>query len=148
MARRVVKDVLGTAIAITVVLFFFQDFFLSIGSENPLALSSSFTTETSNQIEKSTLVEPQENRISNLISHRYVAGVHTFEGIIDMPTPCHTLEGSVSMASPHTITIALITKAGEGVCAQVITPQTFSVSLANGPLVEVKVTLNVWGVMT
>lgn len=61
--------------------------------------------------------------------HYFVNGVHTFAGIIDMPTPCHLLEAATKVleSNPEQVVIDFTVINNAEVCAQVITPQRFKV---------------------
>ena len=69
---------------------------------------------------------------SILVRHRYVDGVHTYTGVVEVPTPCHSVaaEGLVLQSFPEKVQIILSTipPAPGTVCAQVITEKPFSVS--------------------
>lgn len=64
--------------------------------------------------------------------HYFIDGVHTFVGIVDMPTPCHLLEAQAEVAEslPEQISIAFRVINNADTCAQVVTPQRFKVSAA------------------
>lgn len=67
--------------------------------------------------------------------HYIVGGVHTFAGIIDMPSPCHLLEASTKVleSMPEQIVIDFTVINNAESCAQVITPQRFKVSASASP---------------
>jgi len=60
-----------------------------------------------------------------------ITAKHLFEngGDVDLPTPCHELTATATVLEsfPEQVIIELKSKAGEGVCAQVITPKKFKV---------------------
>ncbi len=62
-------------------------------------------------------------------------GVYTFVGEVELPTPCHTLDASISPGNSNVYGIMVQTVSPkEGVmCAQVMTKRTFKVST---PIVE------------
>ena len=67
--------------------------------------------------------------------HEFADGVHTIAGSMDLPTPCHQLrtEAATSTAGAQTevvIDFEVVEPAPDTVCAQVITPTPFSVSVA------------------
>lgn len=61
--------------------------------------------------------------------HLFENGVHTIAGEVDLPTPCHELSAKATVLEsfPEQVLIELKSKAGEGPCAQVVTPKKFKV---------------------
>lgn len=62
--------------------------------------------------------------------HYYINGVHTFAGVIDMPTPCDLLnaQARVMESFPEQVIIDFTVINNAESCVQVITPQRFKVS--------------------
>lgn len=76
--------------------------------------------------------------------HSYQKGKHIFAGEVPMPTPCHILEQSITASSDKTqifITLASSAKPDQ-VCAQVITPARFKLSVGAKSDAKVVTTLN------
>ncbi len=67
-----------------------------------------------------------------LTDRTFASGTHTLVGEIALPTPCHELSWEVTVAEsfPEQVTIAFSTTPGDGMCAQVLTPAPFSVTVA------------------
>lgn len=78
------------------------------------------------------------------VNHYYNNGQHSIEGTITLPTPCHSLEQNVSVTrgTPDKVVIAFTTRAGAGVCTQVLSDKFFRVVFAAGPDAQVSATLN------
>lgn len=74
--------------------------------------------------------DTQTRRIET--KHFFDDGTHTLVGEVVMPTPCDLLEVSADVAEsdPEQVTVRfeVINNSEGGVCAQVLTPQRFSVS--------------------
>jgi hypothetical protein len=88
-----------------------------------------FPTPTENVVPSSTAPVPYGiERVE--AKHYYIDGVHTFAGIIDMPTPCDLLVSDVIVreSSPEQIELAFSVVNNAESCVQVITPQRFKVS--------------------
>ena len=66
------------------------------------------------------------------VTHQFIDGVHTYIGTIPLPTPCHSLSSSVTIAEsfPEQVTVDLSIRqpAPDVVCIQVIAPTDFTVS--------------------
>ncbi|MDE1988736.1 MAG: hypothetical protein KGI39_03495 [Patescibacteria group bacterium] len=75
--------------------------------------------------------------------HQYKNGKHTYVGMIDLPTPCHSVSVTAvpSDATNH-YTLQFTTKTTDGVCAQVITPRPFRVEFAAPKNITVGATLD------
>ncbi|HEY4493543.1 MAG TPA: hypothetical protein VJB98_02900 [Candidatus Paceibacterota bacterium] len=78
------------------------------------------------------------------VDHYYEDGKHTIEGTITLPTPCHTITGEAIVAEsmPEQITIKLTTKAGEGICTQVLADKFFRVTFNASKEAVIKATLD------
>ncbi|PJE74143.1 MAG: hypothetical protein COV02_00145 [Candidatus Terrybacteria bacterium CG10_big_fil_rev_8_21_14_0_10_41_10] len=76
-------------------------------------------------------VKIDRNGIAQRITakHLFENGVHTVAGDVDLPTPCHELTATATVLEsfPEQVLIELKSKAGKGVCAQVVTPKKFKV---------------------
>lgn len=59
--------------------------------------------------------------------HQYKNGKHTYAGVIDLPTPCHTVSVTAVPAGANKYTLQFTTKTTDEICAQVITPRPFRV---------------------
>ena len=64
------------------------------------------------------------------IAHVFMDGIHTFTGEINLPTPCHTLTHKVIIAEsyPEQVAIVFERKSDVDVCAQIITPEPFTIT--------------------
>lgn len=80
------------------------------------------------------------------VRHQFKDGAHTFVGEIDMPTPCDLLnaDGVVTIREPERDLLELqFTVVNEAdVCAQVITPARFKVTVGAGEDAEISATWN------
>ncbi|MCK5026940.1 MAG: hypothetical protein KAS07_00825 [Candidatus Pacebacteria bacterium] len=78
------------------------------------------------------------------VAHAFGGGLHTYVGEIDLPTPCHELNHTITIAEsfPEQVTIDFITKTETEVCAQYIIPEPFSVSFTASREAQVSMTLN------
>lgn len=82
---------------------------------------------------------------SVILTHILDGNVHTYDGEIETPTPCHELAASVAVSygKPPVGRIDLTTAARKDViCAQVIVKQPFSVSFMSDEVPEVRLTVN------
>jgi|SRR3989344_7001890 len=89
------------------------------------------------------------NPESLTVNHYFENGKHTIEGTMTMPTPCHTLTSEVTLAprsSPsevgEQIMIKFTTKAGEGMCTQVLADKFFRVTFNASRDATIRATLN------
>lgn len=61
--------------------------------------------------------------------------MHTFSGVIDLPTPCHVLNSTTSViySEPAVVSVALtiVPPTETEICAQVVTPQEFSTTISS-----------------
>lgn len=62
--------------------------------------------------------------------HQYKNGKHIYAGVIDLPTPCHTVSVEAVSTGAGKYTLKFTTKTTDEVCAQVITPRPFRVEFA------------------
>lgn len=80
------------------------------------------------------------------LHHSADAGMHTYRGTIDLPTPCHTLETKLTVAGGASAAIAEIALRVMtdplAICAQVMTSNEFEVSLSSTGTPSVSVTLD------
>ena len=76
--------------------------------------------------------------------HQFLDGLHTFEGEIVVPTPCHTLRSQVQVREsfPEQAVLLFETLTEAEVCAQVLTPQSFHISFRASEGAIVSATLN------
>ncbi len=88
--------------------------------------------------------DPEEQPTGNgeeiSITHSYSEGVHTYTGIMQVPTPCHSLEQTATVAEsfPEQITLIFSSVAPETDmgCITVISEEPFSVSVEASPEAE------------
>jgi hypothetical protein len=85
------------------------------------------TSDEKNSGENSAFDQDGERRKFNL-QHSYEDGTHTFAGIINVPTPCHTVEVSSTEDKDGVMVDVAIESSEEG-CAQVVTSQSFIYSV-------------------
>lgn len=81
-------------------------------------------------------------RESITLTHATDGDMHTYTGTIETPTPCHRVAASLAVkyTEPPQGTINIsIEESAEGVCAQVMTHQEFSVSLSSEAAPEIQV---------
>ncbi len=86
-------------------------------------------TETLVPTPQQQIIDSAEKSL--LVHHRYQNGEHIYNGVVEVPTPCHQVkaEAFVEHTFPEHASIALTTvqpRTGSG-CAQVVTEKTFSV---------------------
>jgi len=64
------------------------------------------------------------------VDHFFADGVHTIDGTVDLPTPCHQLDHEVLIAEslPEQISINFNTTKSDGLCTEVLTSKIFSLS--------------------
>ncbi len=76
--------------------------------------------------------------------HYFIEGKHTVVGEILMPTPCDLLnwDSSVAESMPEQVSIGFTVVNTTDTCAQVVTPQLFSVSFDASQAASIKATLN------
>lgn len=133
----VIASVLGVAVVVIV--------FISFGSDT-LAPKSSDTASTTQWA--NAPAEPTDVLITSktvvTAKHAYRQGEHIVAGEIPMPTPCHILEANGSATEDKkAVLIALISSVPSGdVCAQVITPARFRVTVKAAKDAQISATLN------
>ncbi|MBM2817915.1 MAG: hypothetical protein HW401_505 [Parcubacteria group bacterium] len=59
--------------------------------------------------------------------HQYKNGKHTYAGVVDLPTPCHSVTVTAVASGTGKYTLKFVTKTTDEICAQVITPRPFKV---------------------
>lgn len=69
---------------------------------------------------------------------------HTLEGVITLPTPCHTLTNTVATDGPADtdITIAFTTAQGGEICTQVLSQKIFHIEFKAAENATIHATLN------
>lgn len=77
------------------------------------------------------------------VKHQYINGTHTILGVVDLPTPCHSLQASQTLNKDATVaTIALQSTSTAEVCAQVISPKTFKTQFTGPINMDIVATFN------
>lgn len=79
------------------------------------------------------------------LKHERDGEMHTYTGTVETPTPCHSVAAALAVeyTEPPQGTINISTEeSSEGVCAQVMTSQEFSVSLSSDAVPEMKVVVD------
>ncbi len=76
--------------------------------------------------------------------HYFANGTHSLEGVVSLPTPCHSLSAQATVAEsmPEQVTIAFTSVASDGICTQVIDEKFFSVSFQASAQAVIKATFN------
>jgi hypothetical protein len=76
--------------------------------------------------------------------HYFIDGTHTIVGEILMPTPCDLLnwDSSIAESMPEQVSVGFTVVNTTDTCAQVVTPQLFSVPFAASETASIKATLN------
>lgn len=74
--------------------------------------------------------------------HQYKNGKHTYAGVIDLPTPCHTVNVEAVPSGAGKYTLKFTTQTTDEICAQVITPRPFKVEFAAPKNITVDATLD------
>lgn len=82
------------------------------------------------QVDAASSSVPYASRVD--AKHFFIDGVHTFVGVIDMPTPCDLLsaQSRVMESFPEQVVIDFTVINNAESCVQVVTPQRFKVSAA------------------
>jgi hypothetical protein len=120
--------IIAVILALAVIVFIVVSFQKS--SLNTKSDTAS-TTEWVNTPAEPSPEDPLTTKTIITAKHAYKNGIHTVAGEIPLPTPCHVLESSVSAsADKQKVFIELLSsiKSGE-MCAQVVTPARFKVSV-------------------
>jgi len=73
--------------------------------------------------------EIQRPSITVNVKHQFVEGIHTFVGVLELPTPCDKISSKVVKEQGETI-IDLVYASTSEICAQVITEKEFTVTFA------------------
>lgn len=70
--------------------------------------------------------------------------MHTYQGVIALPTPCHNLSIDTTIAEsyPEQITLNFYVTLSDGICAQVITEREFKIEFNAHPDHILRATLN------
>lgn len=76
--------------------------------------------------------------------HYFSNGEHTLQGLINLPTPCHTLTHDVLVAEsfPEQVTVQFTSEPGPAICTQLIAEKFFSVSFQASEEAQIKATFN------
>ncbi len=91
---------------------------------------SEISKPTTNETPQTTTQTPYDSITRIDARHYFLGGKHTLVGEIIMPTPCDLLnwDARVAESAPEQVTVAFTVVNNSEMCAQVITPQLFSVS--------------------
>jgi len=78
------------------------------------------------------------------MEHDFEDGTHTVSGIINLPTPCHSLETNVLVAEsfPEQVTVQFKTSVSAEACAQIIAQKEFEIEFQASEEARIKATLN------
>ena len=74
--------------------------------------------------------------------HQYKNGKHIYAGMINLPSPCHTVDVKAVPAGADKYTLEFTTKTSDETCAQVITPRTFRIEFTAPKVISVDATLD------
>lgn len=74
--------------------------------------------------------------------HQYKNGKHIYTGVINLPSPCHTVEVKAVPMGGNKYTLEFTTKTTDEACAQVITQKTWRVEFAAPKNITVDATLD------
>jgi flagellar basal body-associated protein FliL len=74
--------------------------------------------------------------------HQYKNGKHIYAGVIDLPTPCHSVSVAAKASGTNKYTLEFTTKTTDEICAQVITPRPFRVEFTAPKNITVDATLD------
>lgn len=88
---------------------------------------------------------PEAQLESISLKHEAEGDMHTYTGTIETPTPCYSVAAAlaVNYTEPPQGTINITTEENsDGVCAQVMTSQEFSVALSSAAAPEIKVIID------
>jgi len=96
----------------------------------------------------------QEENVSHIttsipVVHQWRSGVHTYVGVIQAPSPCHSVAGGalVKESYPEQVDIRIETRESGEMCAQVITEKKFRVSFSASEEAVARAYLNGTGVL-
>jgi len=91
------------------------------------------------------VIEDESASIGKIkVVHTFVDGIHSFNGEINLPTPCHILQNKIEIkgSQPEQVTIAFETKSDVDTCVQMVISEPFLVSFEASKEAEVQITLN------
>lgn len=81
-----------------------------------------------------------------VLTHRVYNDTHTYEGELEVPSPCHTLSSGVQFEDGMTpramIEISVLPPAEGQICAQVVSKESFTVSLSSHAIPEISLFVN------
>lgn len=130
------KKTTAIAIAIIIIILIGGGFYLSYRK------GRAPTPKAEEQIPLKEGTAPKYEITAVNAKHQYKNGKHIYTGIINLPTPCHTVDVKAVSAGANKYTLQFTTKATDGVCAQVITPRPFRVEFAAPKNITVDATLD------
>lgn len=74
--------------------------------------------------------------------HQYKNGKHVYTGMINLPTPCHSVSVKDVSSGVGKYTLEFTTKTTDQVCAQVVTPRPFRIEFTASKNIKVDATLD------
>ncbi len=100
--------------------------------------------------QKEEIIDQPRNEAGELapfiLSHKNTGEVHSYSGSLELPTPCHSLMSSISVAGgivrKATISLDVQEPADGTICAQVIDEQEFAVSVTSAVVPDVSLHIN------
>ena len=120
-------------VAIVIVLLVILGLFIFKGDNKVEAPADAVATD-----------EPVSNQTKTITANHYFAnGVHTLEGTMTLPTPCHEIETNVVIAKslPEQVIVNFRQVPGEGICVQTIADKFFRVTFSASENAKITATL-------
>lgn len=74
--------------------------------------------------------------------HQYKNGKHIYTGMINLPTPCHSVDVKAIPVGAGKYTLEFTTATTDELCAQVVTPRTFRIEFTAPKNITVDATLD------
>jgi hypothetical protein len=83
------------------------------------------------QEERDLILQQEEQRPSVTINtkYQYKDGKHVFVGLVELPTPCHTIKTKTTKEGDQTI-LDITTESNVEICAQVVTTKEFRITFS------------------
>lgn len=93
-----------------------------------------------NKIDYTDVANINENIETLAITKTYEDGMHTFSGVLTVPTPCHEIETEALVAEsfPEQVEVRINVVDTQGVCAQVLTDKPYEVSFQASELAKIR----------
>lgn len=136
--------IIAGLIVIALTFIIFIAFKKTTVDTNKLPAEGTNTTEWENTPAQVSSTSPVAAKTVVTAKHAYRNGMHIIAGEIPLPSPCHILEsaGSASADKDHVFVEMVSSVKTEEMCAQVITPARFKVSMKANKDAIISGTLN------